>query len=198
GGWGSQVGGMQTMTVELKLARKPGDRPVFIELPSMPSPGSDVTFFRSVFRDITDIKEMREVHRWLAGIVESSADAIVGKDIDGKIISCNRGTEHLFGYRCEELIGQPITMLVPEELKNEELEILRRIRRGEKLERYETMRQRKDGTLVPVSLTISPIRDEHGKVVGISNIAHDISERKETERKLEEILAREKAANRAK
>ncbi|HTR41679.1 MAG TPA: PAS domain S-box protein [Pseudomonadales bacterium] len=189
---------MQPMSVELKLARKGSEKPVFIELVSLPSAKNELTFLKCVFRDITEIKEMQEVHRWLAGIVESTADAIIGKDLDGRIISCNRGAERLFGYPGRELVGKPMTVLIPQDLQKEELEILQRLRRGEKMERYETTRQRKDGTLVPVSLTISPIRDDHDRIIGISNIAHDITERKEGERKLEESLKREKAANRAK
>jgi PAS domain S-box-containing protein len=188
------------ISVELKLARRPSEKPAFIELVSVPNfrKESEQVVFKSVFRDITEIKEMQEVHRWLAGIVESSADAIIGKDVDGTIISCNQGAEHLFGYPCSELVGKPMTVLIPKELHGEELEILRRLRHGEKMERYETVRQHKSGKLVPVSLTISPIYDNRGEIIGISNIAHDISERKEAERKMEEILSREKAANRAK
>jgi PAS domain S-box-containing protein len=190
----------RALSVELKLARKPGEKPVFIELVSLPSmenePGRAI--FKSVFRDITEIKQMREVHRWLAAIVESSADAIIGRDLDGKIISCNRGTERLFGYGSAELVGQPMALLAPPELQDEERQILQRLRQGEKIEPYETIRRRKNGTLLPVSLTISPIRDHRGKIIGISNIVHDISHRKESERKMDESLARERAANHAK
>lgn len=188
----------QPLSVELQLARKAGEKPVFIELVSMPSPGSNLPLFQSVFRDITQIKEMREVHRWLAAIVESSDDAIIGKDLNGLIISCNHGAERLFGYSGAELIGKPMTFLMPPEIRDEEEQILQKLRRGEKMERYETVRRRKDGTTVPVSLTISPIHGAHGKIIGISNIAHDISLRKEGARKLQESLVREKAANRAK
>jgi PAS domain S-box-containing protein len=190
----------RAISVELQLARKPGEKPVFIELVSLPSMENERgrAVFKSVFRDITEIKEMQEVHRWLAAIVESSVDAIIGKDLDGKIISCNRGAERLFGYTPEELVGKPTTLLVPPELLNEELQFLERLRGGEKIEHYETTRQRKNGTLVPVSLTLSPIFDARGKIIGSSNIAHDISQRKVSERKLEESLTREKAANRAK
>jgi PAS domain S-box-containing protein len=188
------------MSVELKLARKSGEKPIFIELVSIPSlqKESGQFVFKSVFRDITEIKELQKVYRWLAAIVESSDDAIIGKDLDGQIISCNRGAERLFGYLAGELVGKPMTLLIPEELANEEPQILQRLRRGEKMDHYETVRRRKDGTQVPVSLTISPIRDYNGKIIGISNIAHDISQRKEGERKVEESLTREKAANRAK
>ena len=188
------------MSVELQLARKHGERPVFIELVSIPMFERQFKglVFKSVFRDITEFKETLEVHRWLAAIVESSDDAIIGKDLHSKIISCNRGASELYGYTREELIGQPITVLTPPELQGEEHLILERVRRGEKTEHYETLRKRKDGALVPVSLTISPIRDARGKIIGASNIARDITDRKTDEKKLEESLVRERAANQAK
>jgi PAS domain S-box-containing protein len=188
------------ISVELKLARKPTEKPVFIELVSTPNyqKESGQIVFKSVFRDITKIKELQEVHRWLAAIVESSDDAIIGKDLDGKIISCNRGVERLFGYSCAALIGQPMAVLVPPEIRDEEARILELLRRGEEIQHYETIRRHKNGTLVSVSLTISPIRDARGKIIGFSDIAHDITQRKEGEKKLEESLAREKAANCAK
>ena len=186
--------------MELQLARKQGEKPVFIELVSLPSMEKErgKAVFKSVLRDISEIKEMQEAHRWLAAIVESSGDAIIGMDMDSRIISCNGGAERLFGYTSAEMLGQPTTLLVPPELLKEELEILGRLRQGEKIEHYETVRQRKNGTLVPVSLTISPIFDARRKIIGSSNIVHDISQRKEGERKLEESLTREKAANRSK
>jgi PAS domain S-box-containing protein len=188
------------MSVELKLARRPDQKPVFIELVSTPhyEKESKQFVFKSVFREITRIKEMQEVHRWLAAIVESSSDAIIGQDLDGRIISCNRGAERLFGYACEELIGKPMTFLMPPEHQSEELGILQQIKRGGKIKDFETVRRCKDGTLVPVSVNISPIVDARRKIIGASNIARDISQRREAERALEAILAREKAANRAK
>ena len=107
---------------------------------------------------------MLGVHRWLAAIVESSDDAIIGKDLNGKIISCNHGASELYGYSREELVGKPITILTPPDLQDEEKKIYDRLRQGGKLEHYETVRRRKDGTLIPVSLTISPIRDARGKL----------------------------------
>lgn len=188
------------ISVELQLARKPGAKPAFIELVSLPmvEKENQRVVFKSVFRDVTEFKEVIEVHRWLAAIVESSDDAIIGKDLNSRIISCNRGASELYGYTREELIGKSITILAPPELKDEEQGILRRLRNGEKIEHYETIRRRKDGTQIPVSLTISPILDSSGKIIGASNIARDITQRKNYEIKLEESLARERAANRAK
>lgn len=190
----------QPVSVELQLAQAPGEDLVFIELVSIPTleKGGNGVIFKSVFRDITEFKQLQEIHRWLAAIVESSNDAIIGKDLEGKIISCNRGTMELFGYAREDLIGKRIIVLSPPELQEEEQKILERIRRGEFIQNFETVRLRKDGSRIPVSLTISPIRDDRGHVIGASNIARDITLRKEAERKLEESLAREKAANQAK
>ena len=117
----------------------------------------------------------------LAAIVESSDDAIISKDLNGIIATWNRGAEKLFGYEADEVVGQPITILFPPEMLNEEGLILARIRRGERIEHYETVRQRKDGTRVQISLSISPIRDAADQVVGASKIARDITLRKRFE-----------------
>jgi len=114
----------------------------------------------------------------LATIVEGSDDAIISKDLNGIITSWNRGAELLFGYAAGEVIGRPVTVLFPPDRHDEELRILERIRRGERVHHYETVRRRKDGTLVDVSLTISPIKDGFGRVVGASKIARDITERR--------------------
>ena len=190
----------RAISVELQLARRAGQDPVFIELVSIPSieKASKRLVLKNVFRDITEFKQVLGVHRWLAAIVESSDDAIIGKDLNGRIISCNHGASELYGYSREELVGKPITILTPPNLEDEEKRINERMRQGAKLEHYETIRRCKDGTLIPVSLTISPIRDAGGKIIGASNIARDITERKNYEQKLEASLARERAANRAK
>jgi PAS domain S-box-containing protein len=117
----------------------------------------------------------------LAAIVESSEDAIVAKDLNGVITNWNHGAERLFGYAAEEVIGQPITILIPPDRLDEEPEILARIRRGERVEHFETVRRRKDGSLVEISLMISPIRSRTGEIVGASKIARDITERKRAE-----------------
>lgn len=116
----------------------------------------------------------------LAAVVESSNDAIITKDLNGIITSWNRGAQNIFGYTREEAIGQPVTMLMPPERVNEEPGILERIRRGEKIGHYETVRRRKDGTLIDVSLTISPLRNSRGDVFGASKVARDITDRKRT------------------
>jgi PAS domain S-box-containing protein len=125
------------------------------------------------------LRESREQFRWLASIVEFSDDAIISKDLDGIITSWNDGAHRLFGYSAKEAIGKPVTILIPPDRQYEEDAILKVIRHGERVEQYETVRRRKDGRLVDISLTVSPIRGVEGKVVGASKIARDISERKQ-------------------
>lgn len=129
-------------------------------------------------------REMGEIHSRLAAIVESSNDAIVSKNLDGIITSWNEAACRLFGHTSEEMVGQSILKIIPEDLHSEEAEILRKIRAGERIEHYETRRVRKDGETIEVSLTISPIRDGEGKIIGSSKIARGISERKRMERLL--------------
>jgi PAS domain S-box-containing protein len=140
--------------------------------------------------DITERKRAEVESERLASIVESSDDAIVSKDLDGIIQTWNSGAARLFGYRPEEAIGRSITMVIPEDRLDEETDILARIRRGERVDHYETVRKRRDGTLIDISLTISPIRDARGTVVGASKIARDISARKHAENQ-QRLLLRE-------
>jgi PAS domain S-box-containing protein len=130
----------------------------------------------------------------LAAIVESSHDAIVSKNLDGIVTSWNRGAEHLFGYSAAEAIGQPITFIIPSELRSEEDRVASRIRSGQRVEPFETRRVRKDGTIVDVSITVSPLRSPDGDVVGASKIARDITDRLRIERFQTELLERERAA----
>jgi PAS domain S-box-containing protein len=131
-----------------------------------------------------------ETKALLAAIVASSDDAIVSKNLDGYIMSWNAAAERIFGYAEAEAIGRHITMLIPDDHIFEEAEILRRIRAGERVEHFDTIRRRKDGTLFPVSLTVSPVRAESGRIVGASKIARDISERKRLE-EAQRVLSRE-------
>jgi PAS domain S-box-containing protein len=125
--------------------------------------------------DVTERKHREESDRRLAAIIEDCDDAIIGKDLDGVITSWNRGAERLFGYIAEEMIGRSVTLLIPQDRPDEEPSILARLRRGERIDHYETVRQRKDGSLVDISLTVSPIKSASGEVVGASKIARDIS-----------------------
>jgi PAS domain S-box-containing protein len=121
---------------------------------------------------------------WLTAIVESAEDAIITKTLDGIITSWNKGAERIFGYTAREVIGKPVTILIPQDHQDEEPAILARLRKGHRIEHYETVRVRKDGTLVDISLTVSPIRGPDGQIIGASKIARDISERKRAEEAL--------------
>jgi PAS domain S-box-containing protein len=132
----------------------------------------------------------------LAAIVASSDDAIVSKTLDGIITSWNRGAEQLFGYSAAEAIGKSITMIIPTDRLGEEDDVLSRLRRGEKIDHFETVRQTKDGRLIDVSVTVSPIRDDTGAIVGASKVARDIGERKRGEIERQALLEREQAARR--
>ena len=122
----------------------------------------------------------------LAAVVQSSHDAIVAKNLNGIISDWNKSAERIFGYTANEIVGKSILTIIPKDRQNEETEILRKIRRGESIDHYETVRRRKDGDLIDVSLTISPIKDQDGEIIGISKIARDITKQKETQRRLAE------------
>jgi len=124
----------------------------------------------------------------LAAIVESSDDAIISKDLDGTIRSWNGAAERLFGYTASEIIGKSILTIIPQDRLSEETEIITRIRKGQRIEHYETMRRHKDGSLVDLSLTVSPVQNREGKVVGASKIARDIGERRQLERVKEHLV----------
>jgi len=149
-----------------------------------------VTGYGTVTRNLTENKLADQRLRSLASIVESSDDAIVSKNLDGIIASWNKGAERVFGYAAEEAIGRSITIVIPEDRQNEELHILTRIRRGERIDHFETVRRRKNGSLISVSLTVSPVKDAEGKIVGASKIARDISEQKRAQEQIR-TLARE-------
>src|SRR5688572_797258 len=117
----------------------------------------------------------------LASIVDSSDDAIVSEDIDGYITSWNRAAEKMFGYAAEEVLGQSIAIIIPPDRVSEQQEILNRVRRGERIDHLETCRKHRDGRLVDVSVTISPVRDEHGRVIGASKVARNIGDQKRTD-----------------
>ena len=150
------------------------------------------TFAAAAYQTVLSLNAIRRT----ASIVESSADAILSMDLNGIITTWNRGAERIFGYSAEETIGQPVTILIPPERCGEEVAILERLQRGERVEHYETVRIRKHGSRVDISLTISPIKDAEGKIVGASKIARDISERKQNEAKIEALAG--EAEHRAK
>ncbi len=143
-----------------------------------------------IARDITERRRTEQLTRRLASIVESSDDAIVSKDLDGIIKTWNPGAERLFGYTAEEVIGKPITLLIPIDRPDEEPDILSRIQRGERIDHYETVRRRKDGSLVEISLTVSPLKNAEGAVIGASKTARDITERRRAQEQ-QNLLVRE-------
>lgn len=140
--------------------------------------------------DVTDRKRAERDRALLAAIVADSSDAIVGKSLDGTILSWNAGAERLLGYTAAEAVGQSIYMLIPPHLHDEERSILERLRRGERIEHFETVRVSKGGRLVDISLTVSPVRDETGRIFGASKVARDITERKRAEDALRRSEAR--------
>jgi PAS domain S-box-containing protein len=142
--------------------------------------------YMAIRADITERKQAEEVRERLAAIVDSSDDAIISKDLNGTITAWNRGARKSFGYAASEVIGKPMLMLFPADFASEESGILARIRQGESIEHFETVRVRKDGSGIDVSATISPIRDGRGVIVGASTIARDITERKQAEDALRE------------
>ena len=141
-------------------------------------------------RDITQRKEVERTTGLLAAIVDSSDDAIISKSLEGVISSWNKGAERMFGYTADEAIGQLITLIIPPDRRQEEAMILERLKRGERVDHFETVRVRKDGTPLDISLTISPVRDGEGRVIGASKVARDVTEQKRAEQALRESKER--------
>jgi len=177
--------------VEAIAARPDGTRFPFIPFPTpIHDEKGRLVGAVNMLIDISDRKQSEMAAQRLAAIVESSEDAIVSKDLNGIITSWNASAERIFGYSADEVIGKPVTILIPPDHVDEEPRLLERIRRGERTDHYETIRRRKDGSLIPVSLTISPIRDASGQIIGASKIARDNTERKRAEER-QQILVGE-------
>ena len=163
--------------------------PVLASVSQMKDASGQVVGAAVILRDITETKRALETRLRLAAIVESSDDAIVGKDLDGGILSWNTGAERLYGYSVEEAEGKNISMLVPGDRPNELPAILEQVKRGERIEHYETVRVRSDGSLLDVSITISPLRDLSGTVIGASAITRDISKQKRADEEIRKLNA---------
>src|SRR5918911_3518413 len=147
-------------------------------------PTKDLPDDKSTTNSLAELQSNELAPYWLTAIIESAEDAIITKTLDSIITSWNKGAERIFGYTAAEAIGQSVTMLIPADHPDEEPAILARLRRGERIEHYETVRVRKDGRFVNISLTVSPIRSHDGRIIGASKIARDITERKRVEEQL--------------
>lgn len=168
--------------VEIVIERPDGSRSTILPHPSpLRDESGKLTGAVNVLVDITERKKGEEAAARLAAIVESSDDAIVSKDLDGIINSWNRGAQRMFGYTAEEVVGKSIRLLIPDDRQAEEDLVLGKLRRGEPIDHYETVRRRKDGSLIDISLTVSPVKDRRERVIGASKIARDITPRKEAE-----------------
>jgi PAS domain S-box-containing protein len=180
------------LSIEEQVAQPDGVHTYVVVKFPVQEPNGAVSGVCGIATDITERKQLEAASRRLAAIIESSGDAIVSKDLNGLVTSWNAGAERLFGYRAEEMIGKPVALLAAPDRIDEMPTILAKIRRGECVDHYETRRRRKDGQIIDVSLSISPVRDETGRIVGASKIARDITERKIAERERAELLARER------
>src|SRR5687768_2479181 len=154
-----------------------------------PSAG-EPTHGGSALDQITNLQSPELARYWLSALIESADDAIVSKTLDGIITSWNKGAERIFGYTAEEVIGLPITIIIPQDHLDEEPAILARLRAGERVNHFETVRVRKDGKLIDISLSISPIIGPAGHIIGASKIARDITEQHQARRALDEASER--------
>jgi PAS domain S-box-containing protein len=167
-----------------------------VEISLSPLDTEDGVLVSSTIRDVTERKRAEELRAQLAAIVDSSDDAIIGKSLDAVIRSWNAGAERVFGYPAAEMIGKPISVLLPPGRHGEEPALIERLKKGERIEPFETVRRRRDGTNIDVSVTISPIHDSRGQVIGASKVARDISDRKRAEEALAHAKEATEAANR--
>jgi PAS domain S-box-containing protein len=177
---GERIDHFETLRV-----KKNGEQfPVSVTISPVKDDSGLVIGASKIVRDISDRAKSDESRFRLAAIIDSADDAIISKSLNGIVRTWNSGAQRMFGYTAEEMIGQPILRLIPEHLKYEEDEILHKLRAGQRIDHYETRRRKKNGDIVEVSVTISPIRDEAGHVIGASKIARDISDRKRVEQLL--------------
>jgi len=183
--------GQPSRGMEAIAERADGRRIPFLAYPTLLFDQSGaLTGAVNMLVDITERRRAELDARRLAAIVESSDDAILAKDLNGVIITWNQGAERLLGYTQDEVVGKPITILIPADRHDEEPTILARIRSGERIEHYETIRRRKDGSLVEISLTVSPIKNLDGRIVGASKIARDITQQRRAQER-QQLLLRE-------
>ena len=172
--------------------------PISLTVSPIRNASGDIVGASKIARDLSRTERIQADARRLAAIVDSSDDAIVGKDLNSIVTSWNAAAERIFGYSSEEMIGRSVRLVIPEDRQDEEDDVLRRIRLGQRLDHFETVRRRKDGTLFPVSLTISPVYNDHGVVIGASKIARDVTERARADQERRRLLEMARAANRLK
>jgi PAS domain S-box-containing protein len=181
---GRSVHGMEAVAERLD-----GSRVFFVSYPTpIFTTGGELIGAINMLVDLGERKRSEDSARLLASIVQSCDDAIISKDLNGIVSSWNAGAERIFGYTAAEAIGRPITMIIPADRADEEQKILARLRRGERIDHFETVRQHKDGRLLDISITVSPIRDSSGQIVGASKIARDIADRKRAEERQKLLL----------
>src|SRR5204863_3554195 len=161
------VGSLLGRPIELTVMRA-GGAEFRAELAITRHSRDEPTLYTCFVRDITERKRAEETRNQLAAIVESSDDAIISKTLEGVIVSWNAGAERMFGYSAKEVVGGPITVLIPSDFLDDEVQIINKLKRAERIQHYETVRVRKDGSRIDVSLTISPVKDATGRVIGAS------------------------------
>ena len=180
--------GVSVRQQEVHIERPNGSRGIaLVDIEAIKDDEENIVGAVNCFQDVTDRKLAEDAALWLSAIVDSSDDAIVSKDLDGIVTSWNAGAERIFGYTAEEIIGKPITTLIPPDYRKEEEAIIERIRRGQRVEHFETVRQRKHGSLIDVALTISPVKNFEGKIIGASKIARDITDRKRSDAQIADL-----------
>jgi PAS domain S-box-containing protein len=174
--------GLSVREQEVHIERPDGSRGIaLVDIEAVKDSSGNIVGAVNCFQDITERKRSEEATLRLAAIIASSNDAVLSKDLDGIVSSWNRGAERIFGYLAEEVIGQSVNILIPHDYREEEETIFGRVRSGQRVEHYQTIRQRKDGSLIDISLTMSPILNADGKVVGASKIARDVTDNKRSE-----------------
>jgi PAS domain S-box-containing protein len=172
----------------VRLRKDGTEIPISLTVSPIRNGAGDIIGASKIARDLRHSQRLQRDAVRLAAIVDSSDDAIVGKDLTSIVTSWNHAAESMFGYTADEMIGKSIRLLIPDDRQQEEDEVLTKIRAGQRVEHYETIRQRKNGSLIPVSLTVSPIRDDDGVIVGASKIARDISDRQRTDEERKRLL----------
>ena len=172
--------------------------PISLTVSPIRDASGEIVGASKIARDLSRTERIQSDARRLAAIVDSSDDAIVGKNLNGIVTSWNAAAERMFGYSADEMIGRSVRLVIPEDRQHEEDEVLRRMRLGQRLDHYETIRRRKDGSLFPVSLTISPVCNEQGAVIGASKIARDVTERARADQERRRLLEIARATNRLK